>query len=150
MATCNIDNTWNIFHYSALIFYGAYGLLCWFIPETYGKNIYFRNNWKEFHSKDGILWYFMIGAGECCVHMAILTLFLYKFAKPNGNNVNSNWLEIYLIIQILTWIKWLLTETYYTYKKVEWVPIGCVHVILCSIVLGMAIINYIEVKDKCL
>ena len=92
----------------------------------------------------------MIGAGECCVHMALLTLFLYKFAKPDGNNDNSNWLESYLIIQILTWIKWLLTEAYYTYKKVEWVPIGCVHVILCSVVLGMAIGNYIEVKDKCL
>ena len=106
MGTCNVDDIWNTFHYSALIFYGAYGLLCWFIPETYGKNIYFRNNWKEFHSNDGILWYFMIGAGECCIHMALLTLFLYKFAKPDENNNNSNWLEAYLIIQILTWIKW--------------------------------------------
>ena len=51
MATCNVDNIWDTFHYSALIFYGAYGLLCWFIPETYGKNIYFRNNWKEFQQK---------------------------------------------------------------------------------------------------
>ena len=90
----------------------------------------------------------MIGAGECCIHMALLTLFLSKFAYPDGNN--ETWLSFYLIFQILTWIKWLLTEAYYTYKKVEWVPIGCVHVALCTIVLGMAVANYIEVNDKCM
>ena len=63
---CNVDDTWDSFHFSAIIFYGAYGLLCWFIPDIYGKFIYFRNNWKDdIHSNDKILWYFMIGAGEC-------------------------------------------------------------------------------------
>ena len=156
MTSCNIDESWAAFHYSALIFYGAYGLLCWFVPKWYGSTIYFRNRWdldNDFHSTDGILWYFMIGAGECCIHMALLTLFMYHFAKPDDNNdddVTNNWLEMYLIVQVLTWVKWLLTEAYYTYKKVEWVPIGCVHVFLCAVVLAMAIGNYIEVTNKCL
>jgi len=148
-SNCDINSIWDTFHYSALIFYGAYGILCWFFTEPYGKHIYFRGNWKELHSTDEILWYFMIGAGECCIHMSVLTLFCYKFAHPDRNDDLSNWVEAYLIIQILTWIKWTITEAYYTYKKVEWVVIGCVHVALCLIVLSMAIANYSEVKTKC-
>ena len=144
---CNENNMWETFHYSALIFYGVYGILCWIFPEPYSKYIYFRGNWNETHSEDTILWYFMIGAGECCIHMALLTLFIFKFGEPNRNNDLSGWLEAYLIIQILTWIKWTITEAYYTYKKVEWVPIGCIHVMLCIIVLCMAIENYVEVEN---
>ena len=150
---CNIDDIWDAFHYSAIIFYGAYGLLCCFAPELYGKHVYFRNKWNdEIHSKDEIFWYFVIGAGECCIHMALMNLFVYKFGKPDGNQSDdiSNWIEAYLIIQILSWIKWTLTEAYYTYKEVEWVTIGYVHITLCLGVLGMAIGNYYEVKDKCL
>jgi len=149
MSNCDIDNAWSMFHYSALIFYGAYGILCWFVPELYGKNIYFRGNWEEQHSNDKILWYFMIGAGECCVHMALLTLFAYKFIDPNYAFNMDNWIRFYLVVQVLTWIKWTLTEAYYTYKKVEWVAIGCVHVLLCIVVLSFAIFNYIEVETKC-
>jgi hypothetical protein len=146
----NVNGTWDLFHISALVFYGAYGILCWFFPEIYGKNIYFRGNWKELHSTDTILWYFMIGAGECCVHMSLLTLFIFKFGVPDRNIDLSDWMEAYLIIQILTWIKWTITEAYYTYKKVEWFVIGCVHVTLCLIVLSMAIANYTNVKTNCL
>ena len=143
MSNCNIDNTWITFHYSAIIFYGVYGILCWFFPEHYGKNIYFRGNWKEIHSTDGILWYFMIGAGECCIHMALLTLFMFKFANPEVSNM-TNWIKIYLEFQIVTWIKWTITELYYTIKKVEWVIVGSLHVTLCLIVLSMAVNNYLS------
>lgn len=118
MTNCEVGDIWTIFHFSALIFYGVYGILCWFFPEPYGKHIYFRGNWKDIHSKDEILWYFMIGAGECCIHMSLLTLFVFKFGNPSHNDF-YDWIIVYLIIQILTWIKWTLTEAYYTYKKVE-------------------------------
>ena len=149
MTNCNVDDIWATFHYSALLFYGVYGILCWAIPDIYGKHIYFRGNWEEIHSTDKILWYFMIGAGECCIHMALLTLFVFEFGKPDRNSDKHDWMTAYLIIQILTWIKWTITEAYYTYQKVEWVPIGCVHVFLCLVVLTMAVINYHEVEDKC-
>ena len=148
MSRCDIDNIWDTFHYSAIIFYGAYGLLCCFLPELYCKNVYFRGNWKEIHSTDEIFWYFVIGAGECCIHMALMNIFAYKFANPNNTNFDD-WVRAYLIIQIFSWIKWTLTEAYYTWKKVEWVPIGCVHIVLCLIVLSFAITNYIEVEKKC-
>lgn len=147
---CDISDIWDTFHISALVFYGAYGLICCFIPELYCKNIYFRNNWNnEIHSKDKIFEYFVVGAGECCIHMALLTLFIYKFGNPNRNKDIDDWMEAYLIIQILSWIKWTFTEAYYTFKKVEWVPIGCVHIFLCLVVLSMAIANYIEYHNHC-
>ena len=90
----------------------------------------------------------MIGAGECCIHMALLTLFMFKFANPEVSDM-TNWIRVYLIFQILTWIKWTLTELYYTVKKVEWVKIGCLHVTLCIIVLAMAVANYMEFENEC-
>ena len=150
MKDCNVEDSWNLFHFSALIFYGVYGILCWFVPEQYGKYIYFRGNWSiENHSKNRILWYFMIGAGECCIHMSLLTIFMYKFGYPNNNQNNPSWVNSYLIMQILTWIKWTFTEAYYTYYNVEWIPIGCVHVFLCTVVLTFAVLNYDEVITKC-
>ncbi len=151
---CNVDGIWAAFHWSAIIFYGGYGILCWFVPEWYGKTIYFRNRWNlenDFHSTDKIFYYFVIGAGECCVHMSLMNYFGMKFGNPSDNDNLSNWLmHLYCIIQILTWVKWTLTEAYYTYKDVEWPPIGCVHVMLCIIVLALSIQQYVEVSENCL
>ena len=44
---CNINKTWDTFHYSAMIFYFAYGLLCCFAYRPYCKYIYFRGRWDE-------------------------------------------------------------------------------------------------------
>lgn len=148
--SCNVKDTWDTFHYSALIFYGAYGLLCCFLYKSYCRFFYFRNKWSDNHDNDKILEYMTIGAGECCIHMSILTYFGYKFGYPDGMDSNmEDHLKAYLIIQILSWIKWTLTEFYYTYTDVEWVPLGCLHVFLCLIVLAMACVNYHEVNEKC-
>tara|TARA_B100002019_G_C21234311_1_gene581882 strand:- start:328 stop:786 length:459 start_codon:yes stop_codon:yes gene_type:complete len=148
---CKVNGIWNAFHYSAIIFYGAYGLLCCFFYKPYCEHIYFRGNWKDFHNTDKIMEYMTIGAGECCIHMAIMNYFAYIFADPQKIDSSfTNYLEAYCIIQVLTWIKWTVTEFYYTYTKIEWVPIGCLHIFLCLCVLGMAIANYAEVKGKCL
>lgn len=152
---CNINKTWDTFHYSAMIFYFAYGLLCCFAYRPYCKYIYFRGRWdinnNNWHSNDKILEYMTIGAGECCIHMTIMNLFGYIFANPEKISSNlKEYLEGYLIVQICTWIKWTLTEAYYTYTKIEWVPIGILHIFLCLCVLAMSITNYIEVKDNCL
>ena len=145
METCDIGKTWDAFHYAAIIFYGAYGLLCCFVPELYSKHIYFRGRWKQFHSKDEIFWYFVIGAGEGSIHMSLLTLFVYKFANPGNSGMleNRSWLKGYLVFQFLSWIKWMITEAYYTYKGVEWSLIGYIHVFFCGIVLSLAIENYL-------
>ena len=149
MKDCNVNEIWEAFHYSALIFYGAYGIICCFFPNLYCENIYFRNRWNEFHKTDKIFEYMVFGAGECCIHMALLTIFMLKFGKPNRNQDISDWLEAYLIFQILSWIKWTLTEAYYTYTRVEWLPIGYLHTLLCIIVLSLSITNYITIKEEC-
>lgn len=82
------------------------------------------------------------------VHVSLLTLFVFKFGNPSHNDF-YDWIRVYLIIKILTWIKWTLTEAYYTYKKVELFTIGCVHVFLCLVVLAMTVMNYIEFDNKC-
>ena len=149
---CDIDSIWDTFHYSCIIFYGAYGLLCTLVYRWYSRHIYFRGNWEDKHDTDRILEYFAIGAGECCLVMAAFGVFCYKALHPNKTNDNglSDWTEAYLIFQIICWIMWTITEAYYTIEKVEWRTIGCVHVTLCIAVLIMAITNYSEVKNNCL
>lgn len=65
MTNYEVVDTLTIFYCSGLIFCCGYRISCWFFPEPYEKHIYFGGNWKNIHSKDEILWYFMIGAGSC-------------------------------------------------------------------------------------
>lgn len=143
-------NIWNVFHSSCIAFYGVYGLLCMFAYRPYSKYIYFRGRWNEFHETDRVFEYFAFGAGECCIVMAVLAMFCNLALHPDKTKANdlTYLTKLYLLFQICCWIMWTLTEFYYTYYCIEWPVIGCVHVVLCLIVLSMSIKCYSEVKAK--
>lgn len=147
----NLIDSWNYFHSSCILFYLVYGLLCFFMYVPYCKHIYFRGRWNNAHSQDKILEYFAIGAGECCIVMAVLTTFCYYLMLPEISDFNIiNHRPIvyrYVEFQIFCWVMWFLTELYYTVKGIEWPIIGSVHVILCGIVLFQVIMVYLNLQE---
>jgi len=157
----------DLYQYGSIIFYGGYGILCWFFFKWYCRTIYFRGwfsekprwhgaeggakRWTNFHEKDGAVDYMARGAGQCCLVMAYSVFFVCKYmfalsAILDGANP-SNYVGIgrdFLTTQIITWTVWTCTELFYTYKQVEWPVIGSVHVLLCCIVLAFSIVAKVK------
>ena len=134
-------NAINRFHTASGGFYFIYGLICIFFYRPYCRNYYFTQHWTTRHDTDKPLNYMMIGAGECCIVMAILTHYidimielLYIHVKPPRNCIFTS-INAYLIMQMWIWVTWTCTEAYYTWIQVETTWLGIVHVIMCLFVL---------------
>lgn len=140
MFSCSpqFSNKWSTFHNWCVGFYIIYGILCLVAYRPYSRYIYFRYTWTNFHDTDKIFEYFAFSCGLCCIVMGILTEFCHQSLNPENTMFSVNKEDLtgnYLIFQILCWTCWTLTELYYTFKKIEWCVIGCIHVMLCLFVL---------------
>ena len=123
---------YNIFSWACFAFYFGYGIICTLIYKPYCRYIMFP---KWDHDDDKVMEYFVFGAGECCVVMAILVLLLKDGVDNHKKSQN-------IIFQVYCWIMWTCTELYYGLTGVEYPIISTIHVILCIIVLYLAIKSY--------
>ena len=117
------------FHLLSFLFYAGYAFLCVFAYRPYCRHIYMTPVWTDHHDVDPVLEYMTIGAGQCCLVMAVLTYYCRRCKDP-----------AYWTWQTAIWVMFTVNEAYYTWvRHVEPNTTGTVHVVLCSAVLYCAV-----------